>query len=229
MTNSRGQYKKAAYEQAIAFRKRGFTYAEIAKICAVSVGTVSAWLKDQPFSVAITKQNKASNAQVNKKRMVMINKARTAERARQYSEIVRLAESEYHNYRTSPLFMAGLMLYVGLGDATNPRLLRLTTNRPELHVIFVQFLTTYLGVDKKTIRFWLLLYPDLDEVTCMKYWSKKTGLSVSQFYKNQFVLGRGSKKTLHFGVGNTIIGSTLLKRKLNRWIELSFQELEQKK
>ena len=43
-------YKQAAYEQAVAFRKRGFTYSEIAKICNVSKGTVSNWLRHETFS-----------------------------------------------------------------------------------------------------------------------------------------------------------------------------------
>lgn len=229
MLVSRGKYKKEAYEQAIAFRKRGFTYTEIAKICGVSTGTVSAWLKPLPFSQIITIQNKAKAAVDNKRRMISINKARTSERAKQYIEVVRLAEIEYQNYRLAPLFMAGLMLYFGEGDKTHPRLIRLANSQPEIHQIFVRFLTTYLGVDKQSIRFWLLLYPDLDEVKCMKHWSKKTGISVSQFYKNQVIQGRSLKPTLHFGVGNTIIASTHLKKKLNRWIELALSELQNNK
>ncbi len=226
MSDSRGHYKKEAYDQAIAFRKRGFTYSEIAKICGVSVGTVSAWLRPLPFSEKITIQNKARAAVDNRKRMVSINKARTAERAKQYGQVARMAETEYQHYRHSPLFIAGLMLYVSEGDNTHRRLIRLANSRPELHKIFIKFLTVYLGVEKNAIKFWLLLYPDLDEITCMKHWSKKTGISVSQFYKNQVVEGRSQRRTLHFGVGNTIIGSTLLKQKLNRWIELALKELQ---
>ena len=58
----------------------------------------------------------------------------------------------------------------------------------------------------------------------MKYWSKKTGISVAQFYKSQVIEGRSKKRTLHFGVGNTIIGSTLLKKKLDLWISLALKE-----
>ncbi len=222
----RGKYKKEAYEQAIAFRKRGFTYTEIAKICGVSVGTVSSWLKDEPFSRAVAKDNKAKAIVTNKARLALINKARMTERRKQYSEITRLAEIEYNHYRSSPLFIAGLMLYVSEGDNQDSHLIRMANSRPDLHRIFIRFITTYLGVDKRKIRFWILLYPDLDEVTCMKHWAKKTGLSVGQFYKNQVIQGRSKKRTLHFGVGNTIIGSTLLKKKLFRWIELATKELE---
>jgi transposase-like protein len=220
------RYKQDAYEQALAFRKRGFTYSEIAKICDVSVSTLSNWLAHEPFSKKIAVGNAEKATAQNTKRLALINKARNTERKSQYNEVVRLAEIEYKNYRTSSLFIAGLMLYASVGDAQNDRLIRLTSSKTDLHRIFIRFLTTYLGVEKSAIRFWLLLYPDLNEVTCMKHWCKKTGLSVGQFYKNQVIQGRSTKRTLHFGVGNTIIGSTLLKRKLMKWIELATKELE---
>jgi transcriptional regulator with XRE-family HTH domain len=224
MTDSRGHYKQEAYEQAISFRKRGFSYREIAKMCGVSVGTVSAWLTPLPFSAEITKQNKRRAAAENTKRLSLINKARATDRKKQYAEAERLAKVEYQNYRHNPLFTAGLMLYAAQGDTTHPRLIRLSDSRPELHMLFIRFLAQYLGVEKRSIRFWLLIYPDLEEVTCMKRWSKKLGISVSQFYKNQYIEGRSKKQTLHFGVGNTIIGNTLLKKKLDQWIRLALKE-----
>ena len=213
-------YKQDAYEQALAFRRRGFTYAEIAKICDVSVSTLSNWLAHEPFSKKVAQDNTDKATVQNTKRLALINKARNTERKGQYAEITRLAEIEYKNYRTSPLFIAGLMLYMSEGDNQNDHLIRMANSRTELHRIFIRFLTTYLGVEKRSIRFWLLLYPDLDEVSCMKHWCKKTGLSAGQFYKNQVIKGRSTKRTLHFGVGNTIVSNTLLKKKLLRWTKL---------
>ncbi len=218
-------YKQDAYVTALAFRKRGFTYGEIAKICDVSVSTLSNWLAHEPFSKKVAQDNIAKATVQNTKRLALINKARNTERKSQYVEITRLAEIEYKNYRTTPLFIAGLMLYVSEGDHQNDRLIRMATSRTELHHIFIRFLTTYLGVEKRSIRFWLLLYPDLDEVLCMKHWCKKTGLSAGQFYKNQVIKSRSTKPTLHFGVGNTIVGNILLKKKLQRWTELLTRDI----
>jgi transcriptional regulator with XRE-family HTH domain len=226
MVNSRDKYKKEAYEQAIAFRKRGFTYSEIAKICDVSRGTISNWLKDEEFSKQIAETNKKRAYKENVSRIKLVNKARKAERNTQYKEILRLAETEYKHYSTSPLFIAGLMLYISHGDAKHANLIRLTTNNTDLHSIFIRFAVEYLGVEKSSIKFWLLLYPDHNEVKCMKRWSKKIGISVSQFYKNQVVESRSNKQTLHFGVGNTIIGSTLLKKKLMHWVAIASKDLQ---
>lgn len=220
-----GTYKPEAYEQAVAFRRRGFTYTEIAKICAVSRGTVSNWLKNEGFSQLVAKDNQKKAALDNTKRLALINKARTSERKNQYKAIEKAAVTEYKHYRTSPLFIAGLALYMSIGDLSDERLIRITSSKTDIHRIFVKFTLEFLGVEKNTVHIWLLLYPDLDEVTCMKHWIKKTGLNASHFYKNQVVQGRSNKPTLHFGVGNTIIGSTLQKRKLETWLKLAAKEL----
>lgn len=223
-----GTYKQDAYDQALAFRRRGFTYTEIAKICSVSRGTVSNWLKNEAFSKVVAKDNKQKATADNTKRLALINKARKTERKNQYEAIEKSAMTEYKHYRTSPLFTAGLALYMSIGDRTDEHIIRITSNQSDLHKIFVKFTLEYLGVEKNTVHIWLLLYPDLDEVTCMKYWIKKTGLNASHFYKNQVVQGFSNKPTLHFGVGNTIIGSTLLKRKLEKWLELAIKDLSSK-
>jgi transcriptional regulator with XRE-family HTH domain len=219
------RYKQDAYEQALAFRRRGFSYAEIAKICNVSKGTVSNWLRHESFSQEIAKTNKLRATLENTKRLASINKARTTERKVQYVEMMRLAEIEYKNYRTSPLFVAGITICLTMGDTESDSVIRLTSSQTDLNRAFIRFLTNYLGVRKQDIRFWILLYPDLDEVVCMKHWCKKIGLSPAQFYKNQVIKGRGQHKTLHFGVLNTIIGSTLLKKKLLTWVTLLKKEL----
>jgi transcriptional regulator with XRE-family HTH domain len=221
-------YKQEAYEQALAFRKRGFTYSEIAKICTVSRGTVSNWLKNEAFSKVVAKDNQEKATADNTKRLALINKARKTERKNQYEAIEKSAMLEYKHYRASPLFTAGLTLYMTLGNRTDEHMIRVTSNRSDVHRIFVKFALEYLGVEKNTIHIWLLLYPDLDEVACMKHWIKKTGLNAGHFYKNQVVQNRGNKPTLHFGVGNTIIGSTLLKRKLEKWLELAIKDLSSK-
>lgn len=224
MSVSGKPYKEVAYNQAISLRKRGFSYREIAKLCDISVGTASKWLSNLPEAKEIVADNKRKAAKHNRDRLLLINKARNTERQKQYKEAERLAAIEYQNYRTNPLFMAGLTLYAAEGDNTHTRLLRLANNRPELHRLFIRFVMQFLGVEKSNIHFWLLLYSDLNEVSCMKHWSKKLGLSPAQFYKNQYIEGRSTKRTLHFGVGNTIIGSTILKKKLNLWIKLALKE-----
>lgn len=217
------------YEQAVQLRKRGFTLAEIAKYCDISKSTASKWLQNKAFSTQVTKQNKKRAGTENAKRLKLINKARSSERTKRYQEAVKDADTQFKHYQNDPLFVAGIMLYMAEGDQKHHRLIRIANARIDVHKIFIRFALEYLGVAEQQIHFWLLLYPDLSEEVCMKKWSKAVGLPYSQFYKNQVIQGRSKKRTLHYGVGNTIIGSTVLKQKLNRWIELTAKKLEKTK
>ena len=214
------------YQQALSFRSRGFTLEEIAKICAVSKSTVSKWLKNNSISEAVTKQNKRRAGKENAKRLQLMTKARTKERTIKYQEVERSAEVEFKHYKNNPLFVAGLVTYLAIGDMSDERIIRLTSARMSAHKAFLSFALGYLGVAKPKVKFWLLLYPEHQEEVCMRKWHQATALPYSQWHKNQIVGKSLTKKTLHHGVGNTIIGSTVLKRKLVRWTQLLQKELK---
>lgn len=213
------------YQKARIFRQRGFSYSEIAKIVGVSKSTVSNWFAKQSFSKKVRKDNEIKARRDNVKRIALINKARSSEREKRYKEILRSADTEFRNYKNSPLFMSGLMLYAGEGDNKDNRLIRLANSKMEIHRIFIRFMVEFLGIERREIRFWLLLYPDLSEKQLKPLWSKTLRIPTDQFYKTQVIQGKSPKRTLHNGVGNTIIGNAILKRKLVRWIELALKEL----
>lgn len=212
--------KQAAYEQAVQLRERGFTLDEIAKICEISKSTASEWLKNKPFSQSVTKRNKARAGVENAKRLRLIAKARSGERARRYADAAATAKTEFAHYKADPQFMAGLTAYVAAGSVADDHTMRFSHVNPELHRLFVRFAERYLGVPRETIHIWLHLYQNVDEESAMKRWSRVTTLPYRQFYKNQYVQTR-SKQALHFGVGNTIIASTYHQQKLKAWVALT--------
>lgn len=212
-------------KQAVEFRQRGFTLEEIAKICDVSKSTVSKWLKNKAFSENITKQNKRRAGQENAKRLKLINKARSTERNKRYKQTEQFAVTEYKHYKNSPLFVAGLVAYMASGDRKNEYMIRLSSKDQVIHRLFISFCVEYLGVEKHDITLWLLLYPSHDEEVCMRAWKRSTKLPLAQFGKTQFIKSNTQKKPLHYGVGNTIIGNTVLKRKLKKWLQLAEEDL----
>ncbi len=218
--------KKAEKEQAIELRRRGFTYQEIAKYANVSVSTLSTWLSHEPWSQKVAENNEKRAAHDNSKRISLLNKARGNQYKKLYAEAERSAVTEYKHYKSNPLFIAGLMLYVGEGDNKDARLIRLANTKVDIHRIFIDFLKEFLGVPREKIRFWVLLYPDLDPERTSRSWSKTLKLPLSQFHKYQVIQGKSTKRLLQYGVGNTIIGSAVLKKKLMKWIELVLQDLK---
>lgn len=218
--------KKAEKEQALSLRKRGFTLREIARYTNVSVSTLSLWFKEEPWSKRITEDNQKRASKENSKRISLLNTARGNQYKKLYAEAERSAVTEFKHYKANPLFIAGLMLYMGAGDSKDARLIRLANTQVEIHRIFIAFLNEFLGVPREKIRFWVLLYPDLDPERTSRIWAKALKLPLSQFHKYQVIQGKSTKRLLQYGVGNTIIGSAVLKKKLMKWIELTLRELQ---
>lgn len=93
--------------------------------------------------------------------------------------------------------------------------------------IFAAFLRNCCRVDPKKIRLWLLLYPDLNEEKCKKYWSKVLDLPQEQFVKSQYILGREKRRKVSYGVCSMQVYSRELKEKIIEWINLYSLKLEQ--
>lgn len=206
------------YDQALSLRKRGFTLAEIAKYCAISKSTASKWLSEQAFSTAVTKQNTKRAGQENAKRLRLIAKSRGTERKLRSQDTERSALVEFRNYQANPEFRSGLMAYIAAGDTTDANKVRLSSTSLFLHRQFVRFAQDFLGVEKKQLHVWILLYQGVNEEKAMKHWSRQLKVPLGQFYKNQYV-PNAPTKALHYGVGNTIIGSTYHKQKLMTWVK----------
>lgn len=217
--------KKSQRTQAIELRKRGFTYREIAKIVDVSISTVSLWLSRETWSQNIRETNQKRAARENGKRISLLNKARSNQHKKLYAEAERSAITEYKHYKTNPLFIAGLTLYMAEGDHAHPHLIRVASTNMEIHRVIIAFAEQFLGVSREKVRFWLLLHPDQDPLACTQMWSTHTGLPSSRFHKPQVIQGKGTNRRLQYGVGNTIIGSAVLKKKLLKWTELILQDL----
>lgn len=211
------------YKQALTFRKRGFTYDEIAKICGVHKSTVARWCKGKRFSKTAARDNARRAARDNARRTSLLSKARQAERKRTYAAARQSAETEFAHHRADPLFVSGILLYRAVGDLSNPNLLRVTSQDWLVHRTWQQFLGKYLGVSREKLRFYLVLYQNHEQAKLERTWARQLKFPVARFGKTQIL--KQQAKRLHNGTGSTIIGSTVLKAKLYRWIELAEKQL----
>jgi hypothetical protein len=211
------------YEDALEFRKRGFTYSEIAKITGVSKATVCSWCAKKSFSKKVAEVNRTRAFRENAKRMKLLNKARVAERRKQYDEAERTAATEFRHYRRDSAFIAGLVAYRAKGDLIHPSRLRLSSSDPLFHRMFLFFLEEYFGIKKEKVRFALTLAEGSDETKECALWRKKLSLPAECFYRSQFLPHSG--RALQHGTGHTIIGSTILKKRLLAWVGLLEKEV----
>src|SRR5690606_33128867 len=124
------------------------------------------------------------------------NKARTAERNTRYYEAQRSAETEYKHYKKDPQFLAGLVVYMCNGDLHDGKPIRLSTSNEVVHSMFLHFMESYLGIEKSSVHFWLLLSAGAQENKVMNVWSKRPKITSVQFYKTQYIQQKTNGKAL---------------------------------
>ena len=209
--------------EALNLRKKGKSYSEINKLLGVPKGTLSYWFKNIEWSHDISKRNTNTSRVKNSERIKRLNKIRSYKLEKSYQEAKIEATKEYKEYKNHPVFIAGLMLYLGEGDKTNANnLVRIANIDFSVLKIFLKFLILFCSVDKNKIRFWVLLYPDLDLKKCEEKWQKELSLNKENFYKAQRIKGRHKTKRLIYGVGNIILGDKRLKMKISLNADLFF-------
>jgi hypothetical protein len=204
----------------LALRYKNKSYREIAQRLGISKGTVSYWLTGDEASQAIkrmlterqlvwSRKHMATMAREASKRWEAWRATARADAARQFSALVR-----------RPLFVSGITMYWGEGDSKLGNPLRLSNTDPRMIRLYVQFLRGILGVPKHKIRLALILYPDLNDTTCRKFWSITTSLPLACFLKTQYIRGHHPTKRLEHGICVVVVNSRQLKEKVCVWIDL---------
>lgn len=206
--------------KAFELRKNGKTYREIQTFLGVSRSTLCDWFRNEEWSKHIKKSNIEKQKKISTEHLHKMNEARKIMLEKKYKQVEEDAVKEFELYKNNSIFMAGLMLYAGEGDKSSRNLTRLSNSEFYLHLMFIRFSERFLNIRRDKIKFWLLLYPDHNIEECIDIWSKKLQISKSNFNKSQIISGRSKLRKLQYGVGNSIISSTSLKKKMMKWLEI---------
>lgn len=211
------EFKRRAWE----LRKEGRSYNYIRKELKVSKSTLSYWFQYLDWSREIKNRNAKEVEKTSTNRIILMNNTKKKLSLEKHENMRREAAEEFEKYKNNPIFIAGLMLYLGEGDKSiKTGHLRMGNIDPYVLKIFIKFLTIFCDISVEKIRFWLLCYPDHNKEKCLNWWSNSIGINKSRFYKTQVIQGKHKEKKLLYGVGNITITSTFLKTKVLKWIEL---------
>lgn len=212
-------------ETAFDLRIEGKTYREIEKTLGISRSTLCEWFRNESWSKHIRKVNTEKHIKISRENLIRLNEGRKVRLDKRYAETEDEAKREFEIFKTDPLFIAGLMLYLGEGDKPTRHLIRLANIDFDTHKIFINFLKKFIKIKTENLRCGILLYPDLNIEECKKKWSKELEIPLENFYKTQIIQGKHKTKRLHYGVGLVIVISSFLKRKLLVWINLAKKSL----
>ncbi len=210
-------------EEAINLRKMGKSYSEIKEELSVPKSTLSDWFRDQKWSNDIAKVCADKYTESSKIRLRNLNKIRGDHLRRAYKEAESEAIEDYEKLKFHPLFVAGLMIYWGEGNKNSKYRISIANTDPQMILLFKSFLERICGIyDHKT---WLLLYPDLDENICKRYWKDTIMIKDEHFTKSIVIKGKSPTKRLLYGVCNIGITSAYLKRKIHVWFNLLSKDI----
>lgn len=204
-------------KEAFQLRKQGKTFSEISKNLGVSKGTLSFWFKNIDWSKEISEKNFVFNYSPEK--LDLMYRARRRKLDEYYDKAKFEAEQECLKHINKPLFIAGIMLYLGEGDKRSQGNVRIANSDYKVISLFLRFLTAFGGINEEKIRAWLLLYPDLDEDRTKEFWKKKGGLSKVKFNKSMVIIGKEKINKLKYGVCYLGVSNRFLKEKMLFWME----------
>ena len=212
-------------EKALKLRKEGKSYREIKNALSVPVSTLSDWLSPFDWSKNIVRALSDESAKNGGIHLKKLNAIRGGHLENAYKQAEIEAKGEFERLKYHPLFIAGMMLYWGEGDKVSKNFVRITNTDPAIIKIFANFLFDICQIDKKRVACSLLLYPDLVDDVCKKYWIENSGLYGLHFHKSQVIEGKHKTNRLRYGVCTLTISSTYFKKKITTWTRLFSEEL----
>lgn len=203
-------------------RKRGYSYSKIQKIINVPKSTLSGWCRD----IALTEdqalklfKNKLKGAQ---KGRIIGAKRQQQRRIKQTKQLFDEGVDEIGKLSPRDKFLIGLALYSAEGTKTDGQC-NFANSDPKLIKFMSFWFRKYCKVKKDKLRGALWIHDNLDKEKAEKYWSKVTGITLSQFFKTYVTKNKiGSKKirkNVHqYGVFSIRFTDSKIHRKLMGWI-----------
>lgn len=211
--------------KAIKLRRRGKSYREIEKILGIPRSTLAGWFQKIQWSRKIKERLSLITRRQASQRMRTLVEKINQKRQKLYHATRRAAENQFKELKGDPLFIAGLMIYWGEGDRKLENgAIRVSNTDPALLKFFYFFIKKYLHEISHNIRAYLVLYPDLDEEECKKYWSKNIEIPMERFMKSTYIHGRHLTKRLAYGICTITISSRAYKEKIHAWLNLMRSE-----
>lgn len=214
--------------EAERLRRLGKSYREIHYALHIPKGTLSYWFKDTAWSSSLSKKLAGLARKKSARRMDILNKIRAEKLEAKYAEARVTASREFIKYKNSSAFIVGLATYWGEGDKPSRFHVRMSNTDPAMIRHFIRFLLGFCSIERKKVRVWLLLYPDLDDRECRAYWVKNGGIGFGQFTKSIIIKGRHKTRRSPYGVCNVVVSDSALKQKMLVWQKLLIEELDRK-
>jgi len=205
--------------KARVLRRQGKSINEVKNILNVSKASVSLWVRD---IVLTTKQKKLLSK--NGRSVESIEKRRLSRISNTQSKTniaIEIAKKEITNISKNDLKIIGISLYLGEGGKTKRGIARLTNSDPAIIKIIMRFFREICRVEESKFRGHIHTFSKNNKKESEKYWSKISGIPISQFYKTyikQSIASKNKRNTLQYGTFDVSVNDTQLFLKILGWM-----------
>jgi len=210
-------------DEAVNYRKRGYSYNMISREMGLAKSTLSDWLREIPY-----KPNKEVIKRIGLARMKSAN-FRHNQRMVDIVAMKKLAKRDIGKLTKRDLWLLGIGIYLGEGSKLYEHI-RVINSDPGIIKITMRWFREICGLCDENFSLRDYTYPDNNVKETIKYWSKITGISQKQFKTTQIdrrnnKSGKKKRKlpygTLHIQIrscGKKELGRSL-HRRIMGWID----------
>lgn len=210
-------------DKAIKLRKLGYSYSEIKDKINVSKNTISRWCRD----IKLTKKQLKHLQKLQKEGLksgaqkgANSNKQKRIENER---ALLKIGKDEIGKLNSKEKFLVGVALYIGEGTK-NGSTVDFTNSNPKIINYMIQWLIKSCKIPKNKIKANLWLHNNNNEKKAISYWSKITGLPISNFGSTYLVKNKiNSKKTRKnvypYGIIKIRHSDVQILRRIHGWME----------
>ena len=169
--------------KAIELRIQGKTFHEIrSNIPNLAKSTLSGWLRNVKLTKEQQERLRKNIEKVTYNARVKAAWTKKKEKQKRIKKILEEAGKEYSLLSKNPLFLVGLVLYWAEGGRKS-EVFQFTNSDPSAVKAMLRWLNKICKIPKEKINFRIYIHKIYAYENCEAFWSKITGIPISNFQK----------------------------------------------
>lgn len=202
-------------------RKKGFSIKEIRKKLNVSLSSVSVWVRDVRLNKKQLKKLYLNRKTGNLKGSIIAAQNKIKEREEITKMLNEQGRKDIGRLSKRERFIAGIAIYAGEGGKTD-RDISFVNSDPKMIKFMINWFKDFCDISNDKLRGSLYIHDDLNENKAKSFWSKLSGIPLSQFTKSYIAKNnenRLRKKKHNYGIFRIKISNAFLHRKIMGWVD----------
>lgn len=214
--------KNLEREKARELRRKGYSLRTISSGLGCSKSSISLWIRDIPLTREQIRRLR-TNQEKGRARAANHPNGPKAKWEAIRREVAKEAAYDIpRRCSREKLRLVGTALYWAEGYRASRNVVSFTNSDPKMVRLMIDFFKKVCKVASTKFRAGVHLHPHLNGKKAERFWSKVSGIPLSQFHRIQSAVSRASKQkrdTLPYGTFKIIICDTRLQSRIKAWIE----------